>query len=428
LQKRIASVCLSVGLFVLLLMSSASGSVILDTGNIQVELSADRCWTMLTLRRAGSWYCDAPGSGQGTVVMIDGLGWAGSIHGNETLLDAAVTVDGHQAAVINGTRYAGNEIVFTRRTVLGQAYDLESILRVSADQIRESVTLTGKDAGKSSSFIYGFLGSRSNRLTDYAAFDAAGATLEIGRTIDGSGIVTSLPKTATSVAQYDPAAGNGILSIVTEGASWGVREFIWDRPTDNKLYSRFMGAEGPASPSLLVRLEERLSFFSATPQNWVAKAAEYIAAPGDFDGDGDVDTTDVNLLFEAIRAPQPPPNTRFDMTGDGLLNQSDADYLFNNVLHTSRADTNLDRMVDVLDLGNLANKFDNPGSFADGDADGSGFLDIVDLGIMAGDYGRDYRTVSAVGHPLPEPGSLLLLAAGLSGMPRRLARPRARAK
>jgi hypothetical protein len=50
------------------------------------------------------------------------------------------------------------------------------------------------------------------------------------------------------------------------------------------------------------------------------------------------------------------------------------------------ADTNLDHGVDILDLGNLANKYGQAGSFGDGDTDGNGVIDILDAGDLASDY------------------------------------------
>jgi fibronectin-binding autotransporter adhesin len=85
---------------------------------------------------------------------------------------------------------------------------------------------------------------------------------------------------------------------------------------------------------------------------------------------------------------------------------------------TYMGDSNLDRKVDVTDLGTLATNYGKsvPGGIAQGDFNGDGKVDVTDLGILATDYGLGTGgqpfTVSTA--PAPEPTSLLLLAAPLA--------------
>jgi len=111
---------------------------------------------------------------------------------------------------------------------------------------------------------------------------------------------------------------------------------------------------------------------------------------GDFNGDDVVDIADVNLLYAVLGTNVPPTDAKFDLTGDGKVDIADARELVEVIIGTSMADTNLDHKVDILDLGNLANKYGLGGGFGDGDTDGSGSIDILDLGNMANDYGKDF--------------------------------------
>jgi len=79
-----------------------------------------------------------------------------------------------------------------------------------------------------------------------------------------------------------------------------------------------------------------------------------------------------------------------NFNGDGKVDIADAREMVEVIVGTSMADTNLDKKVDIMDLGNLANKCGLPGTFSDGDTEGNGRVDILDLGNLANDYGKTY--------------------------------------
>jgi hypothetical protein len=97
-------------------------------------------------------------------------------------------------------------------------------------------------------------------------------------------------------------------------------------------------------------------------------------------------------------------------------------------------DANWDGTVDVTDLGLLATNYGiaTGGTWAKGDFNGDGKVDVVDLGLMATNYGQsgtvaagfdysnvpDYSTGDA-SMLVPEPVSLIVLAAGGAGLLRR---------
>jgi len=110
----------------------------------------------------------------------------------------------------------------------------------------------------------------------------------------------------------------------------------------------------------------------------------------DFDGDAVVTSDDVNLLYAMLDTTVPPTDPMYDLTGDGEITMADAHQMVEGMLATSMADTNLDWAVDVLDLGNLANRYGRTGTFSDGDTNGDGRIDILDLGNLAGDFGKEF--------------------------------------
>jgi len=70
--------------------------------------------------------------------------------------------------------------------------------------------------------------------------------------------------------------------------------------------------------------------------------------PGDFNTDGTVDATDIDLLCAAIASE--PALLEYDLNHDGLVNETDLDKLLNEILQTKHGDANLDRQFDSSDL------------------------------------------------------------------------------
>jgi hypothetical protein len=108
---------------------------------------------------------------------------------------------------------------------------------------------------------------------------------------------------------------------------------------------------------------------------------------GDFNGDGLVNATDIDLLFAAINSHSTSYAT-YDLTKDGKINSADMDYLITTILHTYYGDADLNHSVGVSDLSVLAAYYNTPSgaSWANGDFDGNGAVGVSDLSILAANY------------------------------------------
>ena len=136
--------------------------------------------------------------------------------------------------------------------------------------------------------------------------------------------------------------------------------------------------------------------------------------PGDFDGDGDVDADDINILCDNMG------DSAFDLDNDGDADEDDLIYLVEELVEltdgsgrtgTWRGDINLDGFVNATDLAALAAGFgaipppDN--LWADGNLNCDNLVNATDLAIMAEKFG--YTAPPA---PVPEPFTLGLVSIG----------------
>ena len=132
----------------------------------------------------------------------------------------------------------------------------------------------------------------------------------------------------------------------------------------------------------------------------------------DFDGDGNCDLTDLNLLLaEGPIAPgvpvTPGVNEQFDLNGDGMLDNADADQWLADAATNNgyaspyrRGDANLDGIVDGGDFGRWNNnKFISTLFWDQGNFDGNGVTDGGDFSV----WNANKFTSSESDSILPEP-------------------------
>ncbi|MCA9200754.1 MAG: hypothetical protein KDA87_24615, partial [Planctomycetales bacterium] len=104
---------------------------------------------------------------------------------------------------------------------------------------------------------------------------------------------------------------------------------------------------------------------------------------GDFDEDGDIDATDIDILAAAIRDFDIDP--KFDLNLDDRLDLRDFVFMIKRVLLTDFGDANLDGRFDSKDLiavfqaGEYEDGIDGNSGWAEGDWSGDGDFDTQDL-------------------------------------------------
>jgi hypothetical protein len=148
------------------------------------------------------------------------------------------------------------------------------------------------------------------------------------------------------------------------------------------------------------------------------ESADTLGTPrGDLSGNADIYIEDVTLMQQAVLAGDDPTPTT-DLTGDGLLNPDDVDYLVEQIIGTRAGDANLDWSVSLADLSTLAANWDQSADWAGGDFNSDGTVSLADLSALAGNWGH-HAWPPASTTPVPEPLSLVSLAVGLPLLARR---------
>ena len=131
---------------------------------------------------------------------------------------------------------------------------------------------------------------------------------------------------------------------------------------------------------------------------------------GDFDGNGLLDTQDIDQLSTAVRMAS--HDERFDLNADGMINTVDRT-LWLEVADAIPGDANLNDAVEFDDfLALSANFTSTEAGWSQGDFDGDGAVLFFDFLILSQHFGQG-TTVSAV---VPEPNGLLLLMLACPGL------------
>lgn len=131
--------------------------------------------------------------------------------------------------------------------------------------------------------------------------------------------------------------------------------------------------------------------------------------PGDFDGDGQLTTADIDLLTAESAAGT--NGAAYDLDGNGAVDQADIRMWAKDLRNTWIGDANVDGVFDSTDLVALfsSGKYEiaEPAVWSQGDFNGDGLFNSSDLVEALQDGGYEQGPVAAVS-AVPEPSSVLL--------------------
>ena len=128
---------------------------------------------------------------------------------------------------------------------------------------------------------------------------------------------------------------------------------------------------------------------------------------GDFDADGSLSGSDVDILSEAIRSQS--SDLLFDLNKDQVIDLVDHETWVVQIAESQFGDANLDKEVNFEDFLALSQGFDSPGGWSNGDFNGSGIVRFDDFLLLSANFG--WAAISAAAVPEPNFGRLFAMAA-----------------
>ncbi len=137
---------------------------------------------------------------------------------------------------------------------------------------------------------------------------------------------------------------------------------------------------------------------------------------GDFNHNGTLDVGDVDLLTQESAAKL--NSNRFDLTGDGLVDQEDIIDWVKNRAHSWMGDADVDGefnsadLVAVFTAGQYEDGIPLNSVWSTGDWDGNGEFDSSDIVVAFSDGGYEQGPQPAA-NAVPEPASIVVLLVGL---------------
>ncbi len=141
----------------------------------------------------------------------------------------------------------------------------------------------------------------------------------------------------------------------------------------------------------------------------------------DFDGDGNCDVIDIDLLGKEIIAGT--NNADFDLTGDGTVDLADQDRWRADAATENgfaepylNGDADLDGAVLVGDLNAVGTNWQtSPDPWSSGDFNADGIVDVADLNLLALNW-QDSIPAAAAQAAVPEPTSLFMMGLACSAL------------
>ncbi|QDU70686.1 hypothetical protein [Mucisphaera calidilacus] len=225
--------------------------------------------------------------------------------------------------------------------------------------------------------------------------------------VEFDGKTYTLGETVNLRLIYTPGDGQGgstpaTMEFLVDGASSGPREI--NNLENGVIDGSSLGVYAQFPPNVFAFPAD---FGKVTTANWtITDGGNTI--PGDFNNDGVVDATDIDLLTAAIRTGSTDPV--YDLDGQNGVDNGDLNFIVEDILATSFGDATLDGSVDLLDLSALASNFDAGAGWAGGNFNTDTTVDLLDLSILASNFETN---------AVPAPASLTLLSLAALGLTRR---------
>lgn len=141
-----------------------------------------------------------------------------------------------------------------------------------------------------------------------------------------------------------------------------------------------------------------------------------VSTPGDFDRDGTLGPSDVDMLCDAWGQ----EHADINLTGAPIVDEKDLTYLVETLAGTRAGDTDLNGAVEFEDFVALVNGYRQDGTWGTGDFNCSGHTDFFDFLTLSGNFGFPPNASTgaapageATAAAVPEPSAAMVMLVGI---------------
>jgi len=209
-------------------------SATFKSGDYALTFDGGRCWTIWNLSYKGVRLLSGDrGAHNGTVLSCKPEGWIGTGHGLEEVIETTVATDGDRQPLEPCKTYEGKRLLLDKKSSL-RVYELTATVELTPAGMAEVNKYAVKEQ-RPVNFVYGFMHSFAQNLSEWAAQPAEG-NLQSGTFVDDKSSLLCRP--IRWAALFDPKAKVGVICRFPDRYVPDSHTFFWDRVHDNKLYYR----------------------------------------------------------------------------------------------------------------------------------------------------------------------------------------------
>lgn len=247
------------------------GYVSVSNGKIYADFEQKVAWTVKNFKYEGKEVlAGLGGMFNGSVVNLKTEDmWVGTGHGGETVKDFIVEIDDKPYDFVSGENYTGKEIRVVKKSLLGPlAMEATVIFPESGDGMIERNKFTAIENLDNFNYVYAFMHGFENSLDRALYLDGkhSWSMLSINND-DNSFVLNDIIKAASFYSRKND------LMVVYEypevyKVQNNMKNSIWDRYNNNKLYFKVDDAVKQLSTNESVEFEAKLTPRSVKASNW----------------------------------------------------------------------------------------------------------------------------------------------------------------
>ena len=289
-------------------------------------------------------------------------------------------------------------LVSTSETVL----EFDSVVVHNGDTDRFEFVFDSNNGLTVNNGFCDFDGFDFESIPAHAIWDVRGFTLDSNQgtglaTEEGGTLLATISLTGLTLGSADLYLQIGEIGLNELGQSTFETNVVFGDEDDPLLNAELNRCVNSATSDATIQVVDALS---------------RVQILGDFNDDGLVNATDIDLLSTETRAGT--HDAFYDVTGDSLVNAADRTFWVEDIKSTVFGDATLDQSVNFDDFLLLSNRFGQAGGWGLGDFDGDAIVGFPDFLVLSAAFGTtlasEHNTVASESVPEPTYSTYWMLA------------------